>query len=71
MRPDLHRFTLTRRLQDNTSATGLWIRHDPNREPDVVIYYIHGMRDSSTSFKIMLPFLDARLHDGACLLTNL
>ncbi|KIE00929.1 lipase/esterase, partial [Metarhizium majus ARSEF 297] len=27
--------------QGNTSAAGLWIKHDPEQEPDVVVYYIH------------------------------
>lgn len=31
-------------LQGSTTTTGLWIRHNPDREPDVVIYYVHGMR---------------------------
>lgn len=34
---------LTRRRQGDTSATGLWIKHDPVREADVVVYYVHGM----------------------------
>lgn len=32
--------------QGNTSAAGLWIKHDPEQEPDVVVYYIHGMWNS-------------------------
>ncbi|GAO14090.1 hypothetical protein UVI_02038180 [Ustilaginoidea virens] len=41
-------FSLTCARQGDTSVAGLWIKHDPKREPDVVVYYIHGKLASCT-----------------------
>ncbi|KAG5950242.1 hypothetical protein E4U53_005341 [Claviceps sorghi] len=41
---------------------GLWIRHDPKIEPDVVVYYIHGGGFALASCYFYLEFLLAMHH---------
>ncbi|KHO00688.1 Alpha/beta hydrolase fold-3 [Metarhizium album ARSEF 1941] len=48
--------------QGNTSVTGLWIKHDPGRGPDVVVYYIHGGGFALGSCYFYLEFLLAMHH---------
>ncbi|KAG6098122.1 hypothetical protein E4U14_007573 [Claviceps sp. LM454 group G7] len=42
---------------DQASASGLWIKHDPEREPDVVVYYVHGGGFALASCYFYLEFL--------------
>ncbi|QLI71650.1 Acetyl-hydrolase [Metarhizium brunneum] len=48
--------------QGNTSAAGLWIKHDPEQEPDVVVYYIHGGGFALGSCYFYLEFLLSMHH---------
>ncbi|KAG5925356.1 hypothetical protein E4U42_004391 [Claviceps africana] len=41
---------------------GLWIRHDPKIEPDVVVYYVHGGGFALASCYFYLEFLLAMHH---------
>ncbi|KAG5982169.1 hypothetical protein E4U55_002239 [Claviceps digitariae] len=45
-----------------TRASGLWIRHDPETEPDVVVYYLHGGGFALASCYFYLEFLLAMHH---------
>ncbi|KAG6033640.1 hypothetical protein E4U41_006849 [Claviceps citrina] len=45
-----------------TSVTGLWMRHEPEREPDVVVYYVHGGGFGLGSCYFYLEFLLAMHH---------
>ncbi|QUC22250.1 uncharacterized protein UV8b_06491 [Ustilaginoidea virens] len=61
-------FTFPARLEEvvveegDTSVAGLWIKHDPKREPDVVVYYIHGGGFALGSCYFYLEFLLAMCH---------
>ncbi|PFH61025.1 hypothetical protein XA68_18390 [Ophiocordyceps unilateralis] len=48
--------------EGDTAVEGLWVRHDPNRSPDLVIYYIHGGGFSMGSSYFYLEFLMAWVH---------
>ncbi|KAF4591626.1 neutral cholesterol ester hydrolase 1 [Ophiocordyceps camponoti-floridani] len=43
--------------EDGATVRGLWIRHDPSRSPDMVIYYLHGGGFSMGSSHFYLEFL--------------
>ncbi|GAB0133300.1 hypothetical protein EsDP_00001712 [Epichloe bromicola] len=45
-----------------TSAAGLWIRHDAEKEADVVVYYVHGGGFALGSCYFYLEFLLAMHH---------
>ncbi|RCI08410.1 hypothetical protein L249_8772 [Ophiocordyceps polyrhachis-furcata BCC 54312] len=50
-------------LHEGDRATrGLWLRHDPHRSPDIVIFYLHGGGFSLGSSYFYLEFLLAWLH---------
>ncbi|KAK2593775.1 hypothetical protein QQS21_008536 [Conoideocrella luteorostrata] len=61
-------FTFPAHLQEkviqegNIATTGLWIKHDSEREPDVVVYYVHGGGFALGSCYFYLEFLLAMHH---------
>ncbi|KAG6005062.1 hypothetical protein E4U21_000518 [Claviceps maximensis] len=48
--------------EGQTRASGLWIRHDPETQPDVVVYYVHGGGFALASCYFYLEFLLAMHH---------
>ncbi|RDA93996.1 hypothetical protein CP533_4988 [Ophiocordyceps camponoti-saundersi (nom. inval.)] len=48
--------------EGDTATEGLWLRHDPHRPPDMVIYYLHGGGFHMGSSYFYLEFLLAWLH---------
>ncbi|QPH12275.1 hypothetical protein C2857_004383 [Epichloe festucae Fl1] len=61
-------FSFPAHLQDRvlqegqTSAAGLWMRHDAEKEADVVVYYVHGGGFALGSCYFYLEFLLAMHH---------
>ncbi|RDA84495.1 hypothetical protein CP532_0968 [Ophiocordyceps camponoti-leonardi (nom. inval.)] len=48
--------------EEDRATRGLWLRHDPHRSPDIVIFYLHGGGFSLGSSYFYLEFLLAWLH---------